>query len=827
MPTNDSQPRRWLGRTVFIAGLAFWACASLRLLPYGFHDLHYLFSFQNGIWGPAEWVHPLFLPFLGALQAGLSLFGYGGRMLMPLELLNLAVSGLALVALFRLAERLRADSLTAALAVLLLGFTPGFWAGALRPDPYALAAAGTVACLLMLIAQLPAQERRRFALAGAAAGLTIGLHVSALALVPVAALAAVLEAGWDRRSARLFGAFLAGLACAVLASYAAFAAFHRIPLGYFQGTPFSEIFSKIEQMPMTSIYSSGSPLKQAADFLHTLKYQATGGLLLLAAAFSGLALLVRRWRPAFDQAQTRGLALGAASLLFYSLFFLINNSCNGFLYAGVLTLPVILGVLVREQKLLRAAFAPAALLLLANSAGERPPYGPQDDPMWKETKFLDALLKPGDLVVVPGCPSPEVLFQRHLNILMVGDMADAGTTWVPQSPLAETPAWIAQALGQGRRVFFAPGNLQGSMASPQDNGFEAQKRRQIFWVSEADSPEAARRFAALRKSLSDSFKMDCAMSSPQGWRYCRLSLKRAGRPGPEPAAPASLSEEKERVARLYLELPRSIENPHARLKVRYLLDWLAEAPQDGHARDRLVSLVLEQGKVLRLASRHKEAEAAFRKALEIDPASAPAWMRLGASLATSQKGSEAAACFDKVLSLAPQDRDLRADALAERAGVLAAAGQPAQALQDRRQALKTASPDWPRRQETEAALSREDARQRVENGIALFRKGRKAEAETAFRAALKLDPANIAAHMSLGALLDASSRSSQAVACYDRILALKPEGQDLRADTLAARANAFKSLGQAARAREDLAEALKTASPKWPWRKQVEAALAR
>jgi tetratricopeptide (TPR) repeat protein len=115
----------------------------------------------------------------------------------------------------------------------------------------------------------------------------------------------------------------------------------------------------------------------------------------------------------------------------------------------------------------------------------------------------------------------------------------------------------------------------------------------------------------------------------------------------------------------------------------------------------------------------------------------------------------------------------------------------------------------------------------VDKGIALFRVGRRHEAEVVFRVALMNNPKSIDAWMSLGALLATSGRSAQAIVCYDRILSFELNDSDLLADTLAARANAFMAMGRTALARKDRRQALRVASASWLWRKQVQAALDR
>lgn len=73
MTTVEPRWRRASGTILFCAGLWVWLRVSLESLPYTYHDLHYLFSLDGG-YGPVEWVHPLFVPALGALRGALTCY---------------------------------------------------------------------------------------------------------------------------------------------------------------------------------------------------------------------------------------------------------------------------------------------------------------------------------------------------------------------------------------------------------------------------------------------------------------------------------------------------------------------------------------------------------------------------------------------------------------------------------------------------------------------------------------------------------------------------------------------------------------------------------
>lgn len=652
------------GRLVFAAGLAVWAVLSLRLLPYGFHDLRYLIALDAAAPGPAEWVHPLFVPLLAALRSWLGLLGHEGSLLVVLEIVNLSLGALTLAVLFRLGERLGADALCAALGCLLLGFSHGFWEGTLRPDPYALAGAGSAAFLFLLIGDMPAKPRLRCALAGAAAGLTVLFHAAGLSLLPALVLALWLERAPARERLRQGAAALAAFLVVLAAGYGVFIACNGITLDALRRESFSVLFAKVEQIPLSSIYTSRDPVKQLGDLLRTLGAHGAWPVLALAAVLPGLALVLKRRPKGLPPPQARALLLAGVCGLSYALFFLINNSRNGFVYAALLPAPLFMGLLAGRTRLLRAASLVLAGAALALSLQDRPAMGPQGDPLFKEAGFLGSLLKPGDILVVPGNPFPELNHRRRFNFLTVGELGEQRSSFAPRTSLDS----LRRRAAGGRKLYFAPGDIAAPFAEGlADDG--AQKRRQVFWVRGAASPEVRAGLASLRADLERDFLLDCSIVSEQGWRYCRLSPRRkTAAAGPPPTS--DLGGE-----------PR-LRDPHDRPKLRYLLAWLAETPGDPFVRQDLNSLVVLPGQAEAAAlvsrgiaefqaGRKAAAEAAFRRALECDPESVDAWMSLGAVLAMSGRQAQALACYDALLGLdLPENR--KGDALSARATSLAA-----------------------------------------------------------------------------------------------------------------------------------------------------------
>ncbi|MFI5360711.1 MAG: hypothetical protein ACHQ49_01975 [Elusimicrobiota bacterium] len=578
---------RALGGLLFVAGLGLWVSLSLGLLPYTYHDLHYLFTVEGGAMGPVEWVHPLFVPLLGASRWVLVHCGFSGRMLMPLELANLGVGGLTLAALFLLAARLSRDAVAAAATTLWVGFSQGFWAGVLRPDPYALAAAATVATLGLLLIRRPGPDGRRYLMAGAAAGLTTALHASGLSLVPVAAVAAWTQAGATRRGAGLVGAFLASLVTVTASALLILCAYHRIGAEFFRHADFSRTFHNIEQMPQSSIYTSGRWSKQAADLLRMMHYHAGKGLLALLAALAAVAASRPRSRAA--------AAVGLASTASYAAFFLINNTQNGFMFAAFLSVPLLLCVVDGIPQAWRPLAGPAMITAMAISLpGAAPSAGPAGDPLFSEARFLNTLIHRGDLLVLPGCPFPELMYDRRFDALQAGDVAEPAQMCVV--PVAVPELLLARLTARlllGHRVFFSAGQ-HAAAAAPDAGSFGSQKSRQPFATRDVSPERQAAAVKALAQGLRSSFDMDCGLRSPQGWGYCRLQLKNGSRRRPDAgsASPRSMAKAADSGPGMEARLEGGRED-FLGMRARYLLDWLAESPEDTFVREDFKRLSAE------------------------------------------------------------------------------------------------------------------------------------------------------------------------------------------------------------------------------------------
>ncbi len=806
-----------LARAVFLAGLALWVRKSLDLLPYWYRGLHYVSSLEWGYWGTSEWVHPVFVPLLAAYRFLLSLLGYSGGMLIPLELLNLAAGALTLGLLFRAAERVGGNSWTAAAGTLMLAFSRGFWSSTLRPDPYALGAAASLLTLLLLQESARPAQTRRFIVAGLAAGLTTGLHASGLSLAPLAVWAALKEP--DRRRSLL--GFAASMALAVVLGYAVFLVYNGIGPEYFGRISFPEVFSNIEQETGTSLYTSRDPLKQVLDYHGSLHFLGAAPFLALGVALGAWAWIKNRGaRSRFPSAASMALMNFAV----YSLFFLINNTHNKFIYVAWLPLPILLSAAA-------AGGGRAAGFVLAGVAGTFAAFGasrglgqgPDDDPIYAETRYWDSLLRDGDFLILPGCPAPEVLYGRRPNLLPITELSEAGQACLaPPTPLAVLPGRIREALGRGAKIYF-PGE-----EGPPWKG-RAQEWGGIFETAGNSPAERVGVIRAARQTLMTDSHFDCDLNSPQGRTYCRLSPKPGRRAAKAPPSAAVRSLGPEELRALAAAFPPRGEEFIAGFRARYLRDWLALSPEDAYAKRDL--LLLAEARVAEQARALQSAGPAAMDRSRINGESAPALsppclaaLDRADAAAKAQRRREASAALRSVAALCPEhpgvlehsallyrsigdfrsalahlEKQLRRDSKnpefrLRRAEILADLGRRREALEafGEAEALGLA-PDGQRRAAWgyqglgaepdslriwKALVQKPGARAKdfSDKAVCEFKLGAWENAVSDLRRSLELAPADPQAYASLGAIYSSRGMDQAALEIFDRGLS-----QDLRA----------------------------------------------
>ncbi len=196
------------------------------------------------------------------------------------------------------------------------------------------------------------------------------------------------------------------------------------------------------------------------------------------------------------------------------------------------------------------------------------------------------------------------------------------------------------------------------------------------------------------------------------------------------------------------------------------------------------------GNALQDVQRFQEAERHYKRAIEIQPDYAPAYVNLGAALLAQDRPDEAVDAYKRAGAFAPADVDLDI-----RMGLaLLRAGKPADAVGPFQQALArghaseelyrnlTASLIAANRHEEAIHLFREavlrypnSSQLHFHFGTLLLEHNRFAEAIVEFRAGLALSPDTAIAHGNLGAALAASGHTEEAIVEFEEALRLKPD----------------------------------------------------
>jgi tetratricopeptide (TPR) repeat protein len=162
------------------------------------------------------------------------------------------------------------------------------------------------------------------------------------------------------------------------------------------------------------------------------------------------------------------------------------------------------------------------------------------------------------------------------------------------------------------------------------------------------------------------------------------------------------------------------------------------------------------GVALHMDGKLQQAEAHYRRALELQPDYASAYVNLGMALTELQRPEEAIAAYTRALDLGSADPDLK-----YRLGyALLQAGRPAEAVEYLKMAI---------------AAGRHSAEAYNNLGIALTRAGRPDEAIIAYREALNINPGNGALHFTIGSLLVEREKFQEAIDAFRAGLALMPD----------------------------------------------------
>jgi hypothetical protein len=523
---------------LFLAVVAGLAGLWLFLLPYDATDLCYLLSLEDHVWVTQEVVHPLWVPLLWLYRFVLRAGGWRGFMLVPIEAANVVLSAATLVLFFRVSRRITKDALASACAALLLAACPAFSAAAMRSTPYALAFLCLSGSLMLLVGDAPA-SRRRYLVAGALAGVSMSLHASAMALAPAAVLCAALDPerkSWSSAAGKV-AAYGAGMVTVAVAAWTGWLRFNGLGASFFRPAHLRSLFSGVEQVPGTSIYSSGSWWSQATGISATGLQQ--GAPLLVLGLVAVIVEVARARGPEGPKAPLDRRLLVAAGAIFAAVagFFFINNTHNGFIYASLSLLPLVVARAGSRAPWARGLLAVtpffAVPLAAVHSLGGMDRF---HEPLPDEVRFVEKALGPRAVLLVPGCAFGELRLLSALHVFRVQiEPTDSRDCSLPRAEAggvlrARVRAWQ----DEGVRVFLAYGDEERDFAGDA-NGEE--KAVQLFWSPELAAKERAPKLRAVRASLvTAGLRLGEPFVSPHGARYGEVTA-----PGEAVAPPPAIA----------------------------------------------------------------------------------------------------------------------------------------------------------------------------------------------------------------------------------------------------------------------------------------------
>jgi tetratricopeptide (TPR) repeat protein len=212
---------------------------------------------------------------------------------------------------------------------------------------------------------------------------------------------------------------------------------------------------------------------------------------------------------------------------------------------------------------------------------------------------------------------------------------------------------------------------------------------------------------------------------------------------------------------------------------------IARAPEDWVLRENFATLLQDFGQT-------REAEAQWRRVIQLLPHSEQAWFGLGNLLDSDGRALEALAAFREALRRGPNSVETRNGlGLA-----LASLGRFTEAIAEYERALRL-KPDF--------------AEARVNLGQSLAQQGKMAEATVQYHEVLRRQSNNVPARINLGKLLAVQGQHAEAASQYREALRLKPDNAVAHYNL----GNALNALGKGDEATAQFAEAARC-NPSFP-----------
>ncbi len=493
---------------------------SLKSLPYDVMDLWHLLPIEFNKSHSLDLLHPLYPLLMHGIRNILWKFGYKGRFLTILEVLNICAIMASFVVIYDLSNRF-ASFWASVITLILWGLQSNYILSAgIRAVPYAWAALTLILTWYILITK--EDSFKKFVIAGIMSGFTAGFHMSAGMLWIASVLYIFMTQEHKRMAFKQTIVYLLSSSVTLLFIYfmLTLEMFYFDPHGFISRISFNKhLILEFQQVPHSSI------LDASISHLFSAFWNRTSSLW----EFTGLSLSILIIGP-----KTRSSTLTKAFLLnlgSFWLFFQFFNVYNGFLFSLFILLPSfgafaitkiseILKIKTRYDfvKILGCLFV---IILLAQMSANF--FNIRKDRYFSEVQLLNRRLGVGGLLIIPGINKFETSYFAKFKVFSC--MKKHGPDFLKDKRLLI--ATVREFFKKNKKVLYTEG-YTGGFNSFDKEGEEWE--HQIF-VNPCGFIPKKRKACVLKvtKMLKKHFELKKAFKGPLGDIYYRV-IPRPGYP---------------------------------------------------------------------------------------------------------------------------------------------------------------------------------------------------------------------------------------------------------------------------------------------------------
>lgn len=209
---------------------------------------------------------------------------------------------------------------------------------------------------------------------------------------------------------------------------------------------------------------------------------------------------VRRLIVCRSLAERRLLLVFGASFICFGGFFAINNAANGFVFSSWALAPVVVAWMAGHSRRACRGLLLMSAVSFALGAGE---IVASSSFIQEEIRFLDTHVGSTSVLLVPGCPLPEVIVPSHLNLLGVRSPTSQDRLQCNFSSLMVDADAVLRSrvrwwLEHGHGVWYALSDDATDYTTRPDPD---PKSRQIFFVPEPQPEPRMRKISEVSLAL--------------------------------------------------------------------------------------------------------------------------------------------------------------------------------------------------------------------------------------------------------------------------------------------------------------------------------------